>query len=205
MFHPSIINTATYSTLKAIFAQEEIKQNFALAGGTSLALQLRHRHSIDLDIFSPLPINTKEIELNISSDPELKFQLANSNKNMLFAFINSIKCDFIYEPAKLLKPFVVNDGINYFSVPDIAAMKLHTICGRGRKKDFFDVYVLLQNFGWGEMLEWFGAKYDESQFYFLWRSIAYFDDADDDPNIDGLPPYTHKWPEIKTFIQDKCR
>lgn len=133
MFHPSIINTPTYSTLKAIFSYEEIKQNFALAGGTSLALQLRHRHSIDLDIFSPLPINSKEIELNISSDSELKLQLANSNKNMLFAYINSIKCDFIYEPAKLLKPFVVNDGINYFSVPDIAAMKLHTICGRGRK------------------------------------------------------------------------
>lgn len=116
MFHPSIIEPDTYKTLKTIFEFDEIRENFALAGGTSLALQLKHRHSIDLDIFSPFPINTRNIELYISSDLSLNFQLVNSNKNMLFAFVNSVKCDFIYEPSKLLHPFIVNDNINYFHV-----------------------------------------------------------------------------------------
>jgi hypothetical protein len=60
----------------------------------------------------------------------------NSNQKMLFAFINKIKCDFVQEPAKLIRPFVEYDGVKYFSIEDIAAMNMHTICGRGKKKDF---------------------------------------------------------------------
>ena len=204
MFHPSIIDAGTYSTLQKIFEVDEIKKYFALASGTSLALQLQHRHSIDLDIFSAKPINTRIIEVDISSQPGLDFKLVNSNKNMLFSFINSIKCDFIYEPAILLNPFTVNEKVNYFSVQDIAAMKMHSICGRGKKKDFFDVYVLIENFGWQTMLQWFEQKYDSSQLYFLMRSILYFNDADEDPDIEGIPPYTKSWTEIKTYIKANC-
>ena len=57
MFHLSTVEKETYATLKLIFSLPEIKENYALAGGTSLALQLGHRASIDLDIFSPQPIN----------------------------------------------------------------------------------------------------------------------------------------------------
>lgn len=83
-------------------------------------------------------------------------------------------------------------------------MKLHTICGRGRKKDFFDLYVLIENFGWQNILKWFGEKYNESQFYFLWRSIIYFADADEDPDIKGIYPYTKNWQEIKEYIKNTC-
>ena len=62
MFQPSIIDAGTYSTLRKIFEVDAIKNKFALAGGTSLALQLKHRHSIDLDIFSPTPIEPQKIE-----------------------------------------------------------------------------------------------------------------------------------------------
>ncbi len=109
---------------------------------------------------------------------------------MLFAFINKIKFDFVQEPAKLLKPFINYDGVNYFSVEDIAAMKMHIICGRGKKKDFFAIYSLLQQFGWKQILEWLEQKYDSSQLYFLSRSIGYFDDADEDAPIAGFPPFT---------------
>ena len=204
MFHPSIIDAETYTTLKVIFQQEEIYKNFALAGGTSLALQLQHRHSIDLDIFSPSPIETKNIELFLSAQHNLSFRLVNSNKNMLFAYINNIKCDFVFEPATPLFPFIENDGINYFDVRDIAAMKMHTICGRGKKKDFFDLFVLAEALGWKNMLRWFEQKYDRSQFYFLWRSISYFADADEDPDINGIPPYSKNWEEVKAYIKSNC-
>ena len=71
---------------------------------------------------------------------------------MLFSFINNIKCDFVHEAAALIQPFLQYDDINYFSIPDIAAMKMHTICGRGKRKDFFDIYCLLQLYTWQEML-----------------------------------------------------
>jgi len=205
MYHPSIINEATYATLKKVFEVDDVKKHFALAGGTSLALQLKHRHSIDLDIFSTVPFDTYVFERVLTNESGFIFKRVNSNKNMLFAYINSIKCDFIYEPSKLLQPFLVKDTISYFSIADITAMKMHTICGRRKKKDFFDVYVLLENFGWEQMLQWFVNKYDKSQLYFLYRSIHYFEDANEDPDITGIAPYTKNWDEIKEFLHISCK
>ncbi len=204
MLHLSTVEKETYAALTAIFSIPEIKENFALAGGTSIALQLGHRTSIDLDIFTSKNFNPKELETIVSSHPEIAFDFVNSNRTMLFGYVNKIKCDFVLEPSILLQPFIGYENVNYFHLQDIAAMKMHTICGRGKRKDFFDIYVLIENFGWPAMLEWFVKKYDDSQLYFLWRSITYFDDADEDVEITGLPPYTKKWEEIKEFIKKTC-
>lgn len=147
MFHLSTVEKETYSLLKTIFSVEAINKNFALAGGTSLALQLGHGTSIDFDIFSSHSFDTLKIEREVSSQPGLNFKLVNRTPSMLFAFINNVKCDFIHEPSRQIQPFVHHDGINYFDVEDIAAMKMHIVCGRGKRKDFFDIYVLTENFG----------------------------------------------------------
>lgn len=105
----------------------------------------------------------------------------------------------------MINPFLNIDRIHYFSVEDIAAMKMHTICSRGKKKDFFDIYALLQLFTWKDLLNFFKKKYSEDQLYFLWRSIMYFEDADQDPGVRGLKPFDKNWEEIKAIILDKCR
>ncbi len=87
----------------------------------------------------------------------------------------------------------------------LAAMKMHAICGRGKKKDFFDIYVLLHLFEWKEMLKWFELKYGSSQLFFLWKSITYFVDAEEDVDIRGLSPYDATWDKIKNKIESKCR
>ncbi len=123
---------------------------------------------------------------------------------MLFGFINGIKCDFVNEPAPLLESFETKDEVKYFSVKDIAAMKMHTICGRGKKKDFFDIYALLQLYSWETLIGWFTKKYDAKQLFFLWRSIIYFNDAEDDPDIQGIEPFNKSWEEIKQYIIAHC-
>ncbi len=204
MFHLSTVKEETYSLLKEIFSIPEINSRFALAGGTSLALQIGHRVSIDLDIFSPEQFDTRELEIILSSKKDWNFTPVSKNSRMLFCYINNIKCDFVHEPATLLKPFVSADNIKYFSIEDIAAMKMHTVCGRGKRKDFFDIYVLLENYGWDKMLQWFEGKYSSSQYYYLWRSITYFTDADEGAEIEGIPPYTKNWEAIKKLILQKC-
>ncbi len=204
MFHRFTVDETTYHLLQLLFSLPEVKNNFALAGGTSLSLQIGHRRSIDLDIFCTQQFDTKELEIILSSHSKLFFVYTNSNKRMLFSFINEIKCDFVHEPAALIQPFLQYDGVNYFSIPDIAAMKMHTICGRGKRKDFFDIYALLQLYSWQEMLQWFGKKYGDTQFYYLWRSISYFADADEDASIEGFAPFDKNWPDIKTFILQSC-
>lgn len=200
MLHLFTVDPVLYELLQKIFKTALIKNNFALAGGTSLALQIGHRKSIDLDIFNPNEFDVKELEIVLSTSNDYTFKYRANNSRMLFGDINDIKCDFVNEPASLLESFIVMDGINYFSVKDIAAMKLHTICGRGKKKDFFDVYALLQLYSREKLIEWFTQKYDETQLIFLWRSILYFEDAENDPDIDGFPPYTKNWEEIKNII-----
>ena len=204
MYHLTTLEPSTYSLLQDIFRIDPIHLQFALAGGTSLALQIGHRQSIDLDIFSVEVFNPKEIEILLADSPNINFVYTGNNSRMLFGYANTIKCDFVQEPTPLLQPFIQHDGVNYFHVQDIAAMKMHTICGRGKKKDFFDIYALLQLYSWKEMLEWFGEKYGDSQFYFLWKSISYFTDADAEPDITGIKPYSKSWEEIKRFILAHC-
>lgn len=204
MLHLTTVDADTYNLLQALFAIDIIKENFALAGGTSLALQTGHRKSIDLDFFCPRQFDVKELEVILSSQNNFTFSYTGNNSRMLFAFINDIKCDFVHEPAELLLPFEMIDSIAYYTLRDIAAMKLHTICGRGKKKDFFDVYVLLKLFGWDTLIEWFVKKYGENQLLFLWRSIIYFVDAENDPDIEGLVPYNQSWKQIKEFIIATC-
>lgn len=200
MLHLTTLDTATYKLLQEIFKTELIKDKFALAGGTSLALQIGHRKSIDLDLFSIEPFDVKELEIILATNGNFSFEYTGSNSRMLFSNINNIKCDFVQEPASLLEPFILEDGVKYFSVKDIAAMKFHTICGRGKKKDFFDVYALLQLYSKDTLLNWFTEKYDTTQLYFFWRSILYFDDSEDDPDISGIHPFKKSWQEIKEFV-----
>lgn len=200
MLHLTTIDAGAWSLLQEIFTTEIIKNNFALAGATSLALKIGHRKSIDFDLFCPQPFDVKELEIILTSQSNFSFDFTGNNSRMLFGSINNIKCDFIHEPARLLEPFHTIEGVSFFSVKDIAAMKLHTICGRGKKKDFFDVYALLQTYSRETLIEWFTQKYDDKRLFFLWRSLLYFEDAENDPDIDGYSPFTKSWDEIKKFI-----
>jgi predicted nucleotidyltransferase component of viral defense system len=204
MLHLTTVEKTTYTLLQQLFEINFIREKFALAGGTSLALQIGHRKSIDLDLFSPSEFNVKELEIILTSAPNIQFNYAGSNSRMLFCYINHIKCDFVNEPASLIEPFGNDNSFLYYSIKDIAAMKMHTVCGRGKKKDFFDIYSLLQLYDWQTMLSWFEKKYSANQLYFLWRSISYFTDAEDDPEIQGLAPFTKNWEEIKEFILKTC-
>ncbi len=205
MFHLSTVDSATFALLKQVFTIDFVNRQFALAGGTSLALQTGHRKSIDLDFFSERPFMPLDIENTLAGNKAWLYEPAGRGERMLFCFINKIKCDFVNEPFPLLEPFFEREGVTLYSLKDIAAMKMHTICGRGKKKDFFDIYVLLQLFGWKEMLKWFEQKYGSSQLFFLWKSITYFNDAESDPDINGFAPYTATWADVKKIITASCR
>lgn len=205
MLHISTLDPSTYQLLRDLFKIPCIKETFALAGGTSLALQIGHRKSIDLDFFSNSEFNVKELEIILQSNKNNIFQYAGNNSRMLFGFISKVKCDFIHEPAKLINPYLEIENVKYFSVEDIAAMKLHTICGLGKKKDFFDIYALLQIYNWETLLGFFTTKYDQTQLFYLWRSIVYFDDAENDPDIIGIFPFNKNWEEVKKYISTVCQ
>ena len=99
---------------------------------------------------------------------------------------------------QLLEPVNVIDGIRLVSKKDIAAMKLNAIAGRGSKKDFVDVYQLLNDFSLSEMLTFYAQKYPNGSEFMVLKCLLYFDDAEIEPDPIMLIPIT--WSQVKDRI-----
>jgi len=179
---PSIISQDTYELIQKLQAMPDLA-GFYLVGGTSLALQLGHRNSIDIDLFSQNSFDTVKIKglLGKSFDLQVDVEISNT----LLAHVNSIKVDFITHPYPLVNDPVTEDGITYLSKEDIAAMKLNAIVGSGQRiKDFIDVYFLLESLSINNMLECYATKYPNSNSLIALKALSYFNDID--PKMD--PP-----------------
>jgi hypothetical protein len=83
--------------LKKIMS-EKLFSDFNLVGGTSLALQMGHRNSIDL--FGNSEINPVLFIEKLSEYGKVK--VAQSTKNILITKINDVKVDFVNYKYPLL-------------------------------------------------------------------------------------------------------
>lgn len=198
MLHLNSINEVTHQLLQSLCSKDYL-QNFALAGGTSLALQLGHRKSIDIDLFSFDDVNMQEISLFLENEFN-DIVIRRTTSVFIFCNINGIKSDFVkHNKSILLKPCITLEGIRMYSIEDIAAMKLNAICGRGSKKDFYDIYLLLQKFTLKELLTFFDTKFNSDNSWMALKSLQYFEDADQNEQPELLIKYPN-WDKMKNFF-----
>ena len=181
---------------------EKTFADFALAGGTSLTLQIGHRNSVDIDLFGKA-----EIQHDVFFDVLNDFgntEISRSTKNIFISQVNGIKVDFVnYSRYTLLDEIRVVNGIRLFSKKDIAAMKIAAITGRGSKKDFIDLYFLLKDFSLREILDFYNQKYHDGSEFMALKSLGYFDDANTQ-----LQPQMFKdfdWEECKRYILEETK
>jgi len=167
--------------LELLIELEKIPElnSFNLAGGTALALQMGHRKSIDIDLFTTEIFDENSIiEIFTSKFKEIK--ILSLSKNSVNCVINGIKVDVIRHNYPYLENYLEEENIRMFSLADIAAMKLNAIAGNGsRVKDFIDVYFLLDKFSLEQMLKFYSKKYSQREPFFVIKSIIYFDDIDE--------------------------
>lgn len=183
-----------------ILNQMQFIQKFYLAGGTALALRYGHRESVDFDFFTETPFSTEEILNQLSEKiiPKIQYQ----NKNTLGLLIEEVTCSFFLYKYPLLNYFLdFSNKIKLTSVPDIAAMKIAAISGRGKKRDFIDLHFICQrDYSLREVLKFYQKKYEilNHDLYHVYKSLIYFEDAELDP----IPKMLEKadWEEIKTFF-----
>jgi hypothetical protein len=145
-------------------------------GGTALALQIGHRKSIDLDLFT---IENFDFE-NLNQYLKANYDFTDSyfEKNTLKGFIEGVKVDFLTHAYPLVAPFVTENNVRMYAVKDIAAMTLNAIVGNGtRVKDFIDIAWISTIIPLSEMLDAYESKYRSSYFPAL-KSLLYFDDID---------------------------
>lgn len=170
------IEPHTLELLRALM-QEASLSELRLVGGTALALQYGHRSSIDLDLFGKIDIDGYELQSILSKYGVLKVE--NETKIIHQYYIDNIKIDVVNYPFEWISPIIEEDGIRLASPIDIAAMKVNAIEGRGTKKDFIDMYMLLQHYSLKEIIAFYQQKYPNYSIFRALRSLTYFEDAED--------------------------
>ena len=73
------------------------------------------------------------------------------SKSIKIFLINGVKVDIVNYPYDWLEVAIVENNIRLASQKDIAAMKIAAITQRGSKKDFIDLYFLLQTYSLKEI------------------------------------------------------
>jgi predicted nucleotidyltransferase component of viral defense system len=115
-----------------------------------------------------------------------------------------VKVDAVYYPHNIIRPIVIHDGIPMYSDEDIAAMKIQAILGRGKKKDFWDLALLLNEYGLEKLIEWHSEKFPNQMLLIsIPQTITYFADAELSQAPNCLKNLT--WEEVKQTIQKAVR
>lgn len=198
-FYPQTLPPDTAKLLSLMQqSNPDFLSSFYLSGGTALSLQLGHRESEDLDFFTQEPFKPELIEQQLLVYGKLsETELSSGTLN---TYLNGVKLQFLHYPYRLIEPEVIWEGIHLSSVIDIACTKLQTVGMRGSKKDFIDIYFLLQQMPLETLLKYTKEKYAESDYSetHILKSLVYFDDAEVQPM-----PRMHQdvsWEQIKQEI-----
>ena len=195
MLYYQTVDAGTLELLKQLMSVE-LFRDLRLVGGTSLALQLGHRKSVDIDLFGNVDVDVLEINTALSSIGAVT-QIKDS-KNIHIYLVNGIKVDIVNYTYPWLSDCIKEKGIRLARLDDIAAMKLSAVTGRGTRKDFIDIFFLLQQMNLAEMLRFHLSKFHDSSLFMVLKSLVYFEDAERDEMPFMLIPVT--WEIIKSKI-----
>jgi predicted nucleotidyltransferase component of viral defense system len=164
--HYTTTSPQLLSILKKLMESREFDA-FRLVGGTALSLHKGHRLSVDIDLFTDAAygsINFETLEKYLRNN----WQYVDTTDIVPISmgksyFIGTDKDDCIkldlYYTDDFIDDFQLIDGIRLASMDEIVAMKVDVIGRDGRKKDFWDVHELMNDYSLAEMLELHKSRY----------------------------------------------
>jgi hypothetical protein len=174
MLHKETVNPKTLDLIQRLLSDERLK-GFVLVGGTALSLQVGHRTSIDIDLFTDKPFNSKALSGHLTKHYQL--ESLRTLKNGIFCFIDDVKVDIMSHQYPWVGTFIHDEGIRMVGLEDIAAMKLNAIVQSGsRLKDFVDVYVLLNHLSFNQMYSVYEQKYADTNRAVVQNALLYHAD-----------------------------
>jgi len=187
-----------------VLRKKRLLGNFYIAGGTGIALILKHRRSYDLDFF-----NSENFNLDLLTDKISKlghFELEKREEGTVIGLFKNTRVSFFYYPYLLLNPPRIICGISVADLVDVACMKINAIASRGSKKDFLDLYMIIQNdYSLEELLNFFTKKYANLNYNMIHiqKGLVYFDDANKDP--EPLMLKLIEWTKVKKFFRNEVK
>ena len=203
MLHKETISPDTLEILTRLQKQDYLK-GFHLVGGTALALQIGHRTSIDIDLFSNFEFDTAQLLEKLYID--FDFKLFFSANNTLKGSIEDVKVDILSHQYPYVSSPVIIENIGMVSIQDIIAMKLNAITTSGQRiKDFIDIYYLLKTWSLADMISFYKIKYVAFNEVNVLKSLTWYEDIDhsDWPALLQNPGL--KWSEIMKKIRKETQ
>ena len=201
--HSEILTPAQQSAL-AVLSQQSGLRDFYLAGGTALALHLGHRASEDFDFFRQESFDPQSLLRQLPAPPRVA--VLQEARDTLTVEFRKVKVSFFAYPLNLIKPLVTGAlPVALASIPDIAAMKLAAIAGRGSRKDFVDIYFICrQCFPLKVAFTYMQAKFTDQEYdlYHILRSLTYFADAESEPMPALRADAT--WDDMKRYLTSEA-
>ena len=133
-------------------------KDHVLAGGTALALQLGHRTSTDIDLFTPKKQDTVLLTEHFKNNyKNLYIEIADDDFTRIY--VNNIKVEMVCYEEEILEVPKYEENIRFFSLNEIAAMKLKAITGRTEPRDFIDIAYLLKEMSIEKMFKLYEEKF----------------------------------------------
>jgi len=173
----------------------DVFKDFRLVGGTALSLHRGHRMSVDIDLFTDAEYGSVDFDA-IDTFLRSNYSYVDTNNHDVIGMgkcyfigdnqMNCIKLDLFYTD-KFIDKTIVIDGLRLASIEEIIAMKMDVIVRTGRKKDFWDIHELKDDYSISEMI----ALHKKRNPYthdreILKQKFKDFEDADGDFEPDCL-------------------
>ncbi len=197
----NILDKNRYALLKKITDTISL-QNYYMVGGTALSLQLELRESFDFDFCVSEPFNNEVIIEELEKIGKIEIQ--QNQKGTCDLILDGVQVSFFYYPNLLVDDMIKVEEmpkLKMASILDIAIMKIIAIGGRGSKKDFFDLYHIIQkcHISISQLAEGLIKKCGNHINYVnIVMGLTYFEDAEEE-----ILPKTYveyDWNKIKEFF-----
>ncbi len=209
--HLETVSELLWNALKKLMQQELLK-DFRIVGGTSLSLQMGHRISVDIDLFTDLQYDTFNFNhLDDTISTMFKYvEIGNGGNNSMGQTYyvgddpnNQLKLDFYYTD-KFFFPMIVPENIRLASIEEIATMKLDVIGRNGRKKDFWDLHEIMNVYTLHELVKFYENKYPYNHSrQELIQGLTNFEKANND--FDPICLKGKHWELIQFDIEEQVR
>lgn len=156
-----------------------LTDQFYLAGGTGLALQLGHRDSVDFDFFTKNDFSNTEVfnKIKTAFEGEVVVKIQDEKDTLTVFINNNIKLSFFRYKYDLIKPLISTEFFKLASVEDIACMKLSAIVSRYLLKDYVDLHWILHQITLSDLINLNKKKHQDLDTNLVLKSLVYFDDV----------------------------